>query len=143
MSTKSYFFEDLSIGMDASYAREVTGADIQTFADVTGDDNPMHLDEAYAAGTMFKGCIAHGMLSAGYISKVIGTQLPGPGAIYLSQTLTFRAPVRAGEVVDARVEVIALDEKRRKVTLFCACKVAGKVVVDGEAVVLAPSREAK
>jgi len=143
VSTKSYFFEDLSIGMDASYAREVTGADIQTFADVTGDDNPMHLDEAYAAGTMFKGCIAHGMLSAGYISKVIGTQLPGPGAIYLSQTLTFRAPVRAGEVVDARVEVIALDEKRRKVTLFCACKVAGKVVVDGEAVVLAPSREAK
>ncbi len=143
MSTKSYFFEDLSIGMDASYAREVTGADIQTFADVTGDDNPMHLDEAYAAGTMFKGCIAHGMLSAGYISKVIGTQLPGPGAIYLSQTLTFRAPVRAGEVVDARVEVIALDEKRRKVTLSCACKVAGKVVVDGEAVVLAPSREAK
>lgn len=129
--------------MDASYAREVTGADIQTFADVTGDDNPMHLDEAYAAGTMFKGCIAHGMLSAGYISKVIGTQLPGPGAIYLSQTLTFRAPVRAGEVVDARVEVIALDEKRRKVTLSCACKVAGKVVVDGEAVVLAPSREAK
>jgi len=143
VSTKSYFFEDLSIGMDASYAREVTGADIQTFADVTGDDNPMHLDEAYAAGTMFKGCIAHGMLSAGYISKVIGTQLPGPGAIYLSQTLTFRAPVRAGEVVDARVEVIALDEKRRKVTLSCACKVAGKVVVDGEAVVLAPSREAK
>ncbi len=140
--TTSYYFEDLSVGMDSVYAREVTKADIQTFAEVSGDKNPLHLDEEYAAGTMFQGCIAHGMLSAGYISTVLGTQLPGPGAIYLSQTLKFKAPVRPGETVETRVEVTELDEQRKRVTFACECKVAGKVVVSGEAIVMVPSRPA-
>ncbi|MEM7425142.1 MAG: MaoC family dehydratase [Pseudomonadota bacterium] len=127
--------------MDSVYAREVTKADIQTFADVSGDNNPLHLDEAYASGTMFEGCIAHGMLSAGYISKVLGTQLPGPGAIYLSQTLKFKAPVRPGETVETRVEVTELDERRKRVTFSCECRVAEKVVVAGEAQVMVPTRQ--
>ena len=135
-----YYFEDLSVGMEAVSAREVTKADIQAFADVSGDDNPLHVDEAYAAGTMFKGCIAHGMLSAAYISKVLGTQLPGTGAIYLSQTLKFKAPVRPGETVDTRVEITSLDESRKRVTFTCECKVADTVVVTGEAMVMVPAR---
>jgi 3-hydroxybutyryl-CoA dehydratase len=143
MNGKSYFFEDLSVGMQSDCSHQVTREDIQAFADVSGDNNPLHLDEAYAAETVFKGCIAHGMLSAAYISKLLGTQLPGPGCIYLSQSLKFRAPVRPGETVDTQVEVTALDERRRKVTLVCTCKVAGTVVVDGEATMMVPSREAQ
>ena len=138
--TVSYYFEDLSVGMDSVYSRDVTKADIEAFAQVSGDDNPLHLDEDYASGTMFKGCIAHGMLSAGYISKVLGTQLPGPGAIYLSQSLKFKAPVRPGETVDTRVEITGLDEKRKRVTFTCECKVADTVVVTGEAMVMVPAR---
>ncbi len=100
----------------------------------------MHLDEAYAETTAFKGRIAHGMLSAGYISAVIGTQLPGPGAIYVSQTLRFRRPVRIGDVVTARAEVTAIDAERARVTLSTTCTVAGKTVVEGEAVVMVPRR---
>ena len=94
----AYAFEDLAVGMEASYARTVTAEDIIQFADVTGDRNPVHLDAAYAAGTIFKAPIAHGMLTAGYISTVFGMELPGPGAIYVSQTLNFRGPVRIGPV---------------------------------------------
>ena len=94
MSKSSYAFEDLALGMEATYARAVTDADIIAFAGVTGDHNPVHLDAAYAATTPFKTPISHGMLTAGYISAVFGMKLPGPGAIYVSQTLNFRAPVR-------------------------------------------------
>src|ERR1700683_987537 len=97
------YLEDLAIGQSAERKRVATAADIEAFAVVTGDDNPVHLDEAYAAKTSFGGRIAHGMLSAGYISAVLGTQLPGPGAIYVSQTLNFRRPVRIGDEVTARV----------------------------------------
>ncbi len=141
--TTGHYFEDLSVGMESVYSREVTKADIQAFAEVSGDRNPLHLDEDYASGTMFKGCIAHGMLSAGYISKILGTQLPGPGAIYLSQTLKFKAPVRPGETVDTRVEITELDERRKRVTFGCECKVADTVVVTGEATVIVPSRPAE
>lgn len=137
-----HYFEDLSVGMESTYSRDVTKADIEAFADVSGDNNPLHLDEDYAAGTMFKGCIAHGMLSAGYISKVLGTQLPGPGAVYLSQTLKFKAPVRPGETVDTRVEITGLDEGRKRVTFTCECKVGDKTVVTGEAMVSVPARAA-
>ena len=140
MSDIKYFIEDLSVGMDASYERQVTRNDIQAFADVSGDDNPLHLDEDYAAQTMFNGCIAHGMLSAGYISKILGTQMPGPGTIYLSQSIRFRAPVRPGDTVEARAEITGLDEVRRRVTLACECKVGDKIVLDGEAMVMVPSR---
>lgn len=132
--------EDLSLGQTAAYSREVTGADIDAFAEVTGDDNPVHLDEAYAAKTRFGGRIAHGMLSAGYISTVLGSRMPGPGAIYLSQTLRFRRPVRIGDTVTATATISEIDQARARVTLKTVCKVAGDVVADGEAVVLAPRK---
>ena len=134
------FFEDLSVGDSAGMTRTVTDEVIQAFAEVSTDSNPVHLDQAYAEGTMFKGRIAHGMLSGAYVSAVIGMQLPGPGTIYLSQSLRFRRPVRLGDVVDVRVTVQALDPARGEVTLSTVCEVAGKRVVEGEALVLAPRR---
>ena len=134
--------EDLSVGLDAEMNRVVTEADIMGFADITGDRNPVHLDEAYARQTSFGGRIAHGMLSAGYISAVIGTRLPGPGAIYVSQSLRFRRPVRIGDTVTTRVEVKAINAARAIVTLATTCLVNGKVVVEGEAEILAPRRAA-
>ena len=134
--------EDLEIGQTAELRRTVTEPDIVAFAAVTGDENPVHLDEAYAAATQFKGRIAHGMLSAGYISAVLGTQLPGPGAIYVSQTLNFRRPVRIGDEVTAEAKVAAIDAARGWVTLETRCVVGGKTVVEGEAVVVVPRRPA-
>ncbi len=134
------YLEDLAVGQSAERRRTVTAADVDAFAAVTGDDNPVHLDQAYAAATQFGGRIAHGMLSAGYISAVLGTQLPGPGAIYVSQTLSFRRPVRIGDEVVAEVKVTAIDERRGRVTFATTANVAGKTVVEGEAVVIAPRR---
>jgi 3-hydroxybutyryl-CoA dehydratase len=134
--------EDLSVGQSARRARTVTEADFTAFAAVTGDQNPVHMDEAYAAGTQFKGRIAHGMLSAGYISAVIGVDLPGPGAIYLSQSRRFRRPVRIGDTVEVRVTVAAVDLDKARVTLETVCSVGGKPVVDGEAVVMVSRRGA-
>ncbi|HEX4742083.1 MAG TPA: MaoC family dehydratase [Caulobacteraceae bacterium] len=136
------FLEDLAPGRSAERRRVVTAADIDDFAKVTGDENPVHLDEVYAAQTRFGGRIAHGMLVAGFISAVLGNDLPGPGAIYLSQTLKFRRPVRIGDEVAARVEVTEIDAARARVSLKTVCEVAGELVVDGEAVVLAPRRSA-
>ena len=127
---------EIETGMSAIYARTVTEADIIAFAGVSGDDNPVHLNENYAASTMFKGRIAHGMLSVGYISAVIGTRLPGPGCIYLSQSLRFRAPVSIGDTVTARVTVTAMDRERNRVTLSTVCTVGDKIVIDGEAEVM-------
>ena len=132
------YLEDLSLGQSAELSRVVTDGDLVAFAAVTGDDNPVHLDEAYAATTPFKGRIAHGMLSAGYISAVIGTRLPGPGAIYVSQSLSFRRPVRIGDEVVTRVEITAIDAEKARVTLSTTCTVAGKAVVTGEATIMAP-----
>lgn len=134
------FFEDLSLGQSAEIVRTVGAADIEAFAAVSGDVNPLHLDEAYAKTTPFGERIAHGMLSAAYISAVLGTRLPGPGAIYLNQTLRFRRPVKIGDEVTARVTVEALDAEKGRVTLATVCLVAGKAVVDGEAVVMVPRR---
>ena len=136
-----FCLEDLSLGQSAQMTRIVAENDLATFAAVTGDDNPVHLDEAYAATTPFKGRIAHGMLSAGYISAVIGTKLPGPGTIYISQALRFRRPVRIGDEVETRVEITAIDADRARVTLATVCTVGGKVVVDGEAEIMAPRRD--
>ncbi len=136
------FLEDLSIGQAAELARTVTGADIEAFAAVTGDNNPVHLDEAYASTTRFGQRIAHGMLSAGYISAVLGTQLPGPGAVYLSQALRFRRPVMIGDTVVARAEITVIDSDRARITLKTTCSVAGKVVADGEAEIMVPRRNA-
>ncbi len=138
--TTGRYLEDLSVGDVETLTRTVTSADIDRFAAVTGDDNPVHLDEAYARTTRFGGRIAHGMLSAGHISAVLGTRLPGPGAIYLSQSLSFRRPVKIGDAVCATVTVTAIDFERGRVTLATTCTVAGKTVTEGEAVVLAPRR---
>jgi 3-hydroxybutyryl-CoA dehydratase len=136
------FLEDLSVGQSAELVRTVAEADIVAFAEVTGDNNPVHLDADYAAGTSFGERIAHGMLSAGYISAVLGTTLPGPGAIYLSQTLAFKRPVKIGAEVTARVTVTAIDEAKARVTLDTTCLVGGKAVVGGEAVVMVPRKAA-
>ena len=136
------YFDELSMGKAAEITRVVAAEDIEAFAEVSGDTNPVHLDEAYARGTTFGGRIAHGMLSAAYISAVLGTTLPGPGAVYLSQSLRFRRPVKIGDAVTARVTVTALDDKRAHVTLETVCQVNGKTVVDGEAVVMVTRRAA-
>ncbi len=140
--TEGCFFEDLALGQKASFGKTVTEADIVLFAAVTGDTNPMHLNAEYAARTFFGERIAHGMLAAGLITKVMGTQLPGPGTIYLSQTLRFRRPVKIGDTVTATVEITALDPERHRVTLATVCRVRGEAVLEGEAVVSVPSRTA-
>src|SRR5271154_1339433 len=137
------FLEELEVGQTAELKRTVAEGDLVAFAAVTGDDNPLHLDEAYAAATPFKGRIAHGMLSAGYISAVLGTKLPGPGAVYVSQTLSFRRPVRIGDEVTAEVKVTAIDPARGRVTFATGCVVAGKTAVEGEAVGIVPRRAAR
>jgi 3-hydroxybutyryl-CoA dehydratase len=134
------FLEDLSVGQSAELDREVREADLVSFAAVTGDENPLHLDEAYAAKTPFKGRIAHGMLSAGYISAVIAMRLPGPGSIYVSQSLKFLRPVRIGDLVKARVEIAAIDADRGWVTLHTTCLVGRREVVKGEAVIVVPRK---
>ncbi|MEQ8653687.1 MAG: MaoC family dehydratase [Kiloniellales bacterium] len=131
--------DDISVGMTEVFEKSVSEQDIAAFADVSGDYNPVHMDQAYAETTMFKGRIAHGMLSAAYISTVLGTRLPGPGCIYLSQSLKFRAPVRIGDTVVAKVEVTAVDKERRRVTFATSCKVGDTVVVDGEAQLMVPA----
>lgn len=133
-------FDELEVGMSAAIARTVTEADIVIFAGVSGDTNPAHLDEEMSAASMFGGRIAHGMLSASYISAVFGTKLPGPGCIYLSQTLKFKAPVKAGDTVVARVTVKELNTPKRRVQFDTVCTVRGKVVLEGEAEILVPAR---
>ena len=142
MERKTYYFEDLEPGMEASFQKVVTDADIVSFASVSGDKNPVHLDEAYAARTMFKGRIAHGMLTAGYISAVFGMEMPGPGAIYVSQTLNFTAPVRIGDTVTAKVKLVELIAGKRRARFECQCLVGGKAVLEGEAVLMVPARPA-
>ena len=133
--------EDLEIGMTRSLRKVVTDRDIEMFAEVSTDRNPVHLDDSYAQDTIFEGRIAHGMLTAGLISAVIGEQLPGHGTVYLGQSLKFMAPVRPGDMVLAEVTVTEINHPRRKVTMDTKCSVGETVVLKGEAVVLAPSRK--
>jgi len=142
ITRKTYCFEDLELGMEASFQKKVSENDIIAFAQVTGDKNPVHLDPSYAARTMFKERIAHGMLTASYISAVFGMEMPGPGAIYVSQTLNFRAPVRIGDVVTAKVRVVELFPAKRRARFDCECLVDGKPVLEGEAVLMVPARPA-
>jgi 3-hydroxybutyryl-CoA dehydratase len=141
-SAGGYFIEDLTVGQTESFAKTVTDADITLYAGISGDTNPVHLDDEFAAESMFKGRIAHGMLSAAFISAVLGARMPGPGAIYLSQTLRFKAPVRPGDTVTAVAEVTDINLEKRRVTLKTTCLVKGKAVVEGEAMVMPPSRNA-
>ena len=135
-----YFLEDLSVGMSASFSKTLTDADIVMFSGVSGDTNPVHLDEEYAKDTIFEGRISHGMLSAGFISAVLGTKLPGPGCIYVSQALRFKAPVRPGDTVTARVTVLELVPEKCRAILQTQCRVGDMVVIDGEATVMVPTR---
>ncbi|WP_109468173.1 MaoC family dehydratase [Albibacillus kandeliae] len=133
--------EDIEMGMSRHLRKQITDEDIEMFAKVSTDHNPVHLDDAYAQDTIFHGRIAHGMLTAGLISAVIGEQLPGHGTVYLGQTLKFLAPVRPGDTVLAEVKVTGIDLAKRRVQLDCVCSVDGKKVLAGEANVLAPSRK--
>ena len=126
--------------MSASFTKTVTDDDIAMFASVSGDNNAIHLDEAYAATTAFGGRIAHGMLSAGFISAALANSLPGPGTIYLGQTLSFRAPVRPGDTVTATVTVKSVVPEKRRVVLDTVCRVGNTVVIEGEATMMAPKR---
>ncbi len=137
---KTYYFEDLVLGMEASVSNTVTMADIETFAGVSGDYNPVHMDPEFASKTIFKQVIAHGLLTASYISTVFGMKMPGPGAIYVSQTLNFKAPVKVGDEVLARVIVVDLMPAKNRARFDCFCTVRGKVVLDGEANMMVPAR---
>ena len=138
--SSGYIFEDLYIGQAATLSKTITDADILMYSAVSLDTNPIHLDEEVARNSRFGGRIAHGMLSAGLISALLGTRLPGPGSIYLRQSLTFRAPVRIGHTVKATVEIIDLNLPRKSATLRTTCMVKENVVIDGEACVLVPAR---
>lgn len=140
MSGAHYCIEDLEIGMEAAHERVVTGNDIETFAELSGDNNPVHLDADFAAKSPFKARIAHGMLTASFISTILGTKLPGYGCIYLSQTLRFKAPVKIGDTVRALARISSLDRDKRRAALDCSVSVGDKVVLEGEALVLVPSR---
>ncbi len=132
------YLDQLEIGMTAARARDITDRDIEMFAKVSTDRNPVHLDDAFAAKTIFDGRIAHGMLTANLFSAVIGEQLPGNGCIYLGQSLKFVAPVHPGDTVIAHVEITAINHERARVILDCRCSVGDKIVLTGEAEVLAP-----
>ena len=136
---RTLFFEDLSVGMTETLAKTVASSDVVGFAQLTGDRNPIHLSEHFAARTSFGKRIAHGLYTASLISAVLGTRLPGPGAIYISQTLNFRAPVKIGDTVTVTVTVAELMPEKSRARLACVCEVDGETVLDGEALVKVPS----
>ena len=135
-----YYFEELKIGMSATVSRTITETDLRNFSGVSGDTNPMHLNEEFAKKTPFGGCIVHGMLSASLISAVIGTKLPGPGCIYMNQTLKFLAPVRVGDTVYAVCTVKELFPEKKRVLLDTKCYVREAVVIEGEALIKVSSK---
>lgn len=139
IQTGTIVIEDLELGMSRHVEKLVTDRDIELFAEVSTDRNPVHMDEDYAQDTIFGGRIAHGMMSAALISAVIGEQLPGHGTVYLGQTMRFVAPVRPGDMLRAEVTVRDIDYAKRRATLETVCSVDGKPVVKGEAQVLVPS----
>jgi len=137
------YLEDLQVGMSATFGKTVSEADIAAFAGVSGDTNPLHLHDGFARTTRFEQRIAHGMLSGSFISAVIGTKLPGPGSIYVSQSMAFTAPVTIGDTVTAVCTVTDINKERRRVTLKTQCLNGDTVVIDGEAVVSVPRRTPK
>ena len=136
----TYYIDELKPGMSENFAKTVSERDIELFGEVSGDVNPVHFDENFARGTIFKGRIAHGVLSASYISTVLGMKMPGPGTIFMSLTTRFKAPVRIGDTVTATCTVRDVNTEKRRVVFDCVCKVGDTTVVDGEAMVMAPSR---
>ena len=141
LTLRTLFFEDLSVGMTERLNKTVAASDVVGFAQLTGDRNPIHLSEHFAAKTSFRTRIAHGLYTASLISAVLGTRLPGPGAVYISQTLNFRAPVKIGDTVEVSVSVVELMPEKFRARLACTCSVAGEIVLDGEAWVKVPSKQ--
>jgi len=139
LELRTLYFEDLSLGMTERLSKTISSSDVVGFAEVTGDRNPIHLSEHFAARTSFGTRIAHGLYTASLISALLGTRLPGPGAVYISQTLNFRAPVKIGDVVEVTVTVAELIPERHRARLSCTCRVGDEVVLDGEALVKVPS----
>ncbi len=133
-------FEDLQVGQTASLGKTITEADILMYAAVSMDTNPVHIDAEAAKASIFGERIAHGMLSAGLISALLGTKLPGPGTLYMRQSLRFAAPVKIGDTVQATVTVTALHPDKKRATLSTVCTVRGEVVIEGEAYVQVPAR---
>ena len=140
LELRTLYFEDLSVGMTERLSKTVSSSDVVGFAEVTGDRNPIHLSEHFAATTPFGTRIAHGLYTASLISAVLGTRLPGPGAVYVSQTLNFRAPVKIGDTVEVAVVVTELIPEKFRARLSCTCAVGGETVLDGEALVKVQSR---
>src|SRR5882757_3206840 len=143
LALRILYFEDLAVGMEERLSKTIASSDVVGFAQLTGDRNPIHLSEHFAAKTTFGERIAHGLYTASLISAVLGTRLPGPGAVYVSQTLNFRAPVRIGDQVEVTVAVAELFVERMRARLTCICRVKNDIVLDGEALVKVPSRMAK
>ncbi|MBL8542901.1 MAG: MaoC family dehydratase [Hyphomonadaceae bacterium] len=142
LEARTLYFEDLSLGLSETYRKQITSTDIVAFAEISGDRNPIHLSEEFAATTPFGVRIAHGILTASFISAVIGMRLPGPGSVYIAQNLRFLAPVRIGDEVVTTVEVVELTEKGRRAKLKCECRVGDTRVLEGEAEVKVPARPA-
>ncbi|HEX9702235.1 MAG TPA: MaoC family dehydratase [Rhodospirillales bacterium] len=138
-----YYFEELSEGMSDVYAKTITDADVITFAGISGDTNPVHLNHEFASATMFEGQVAHGMLTASFISTVIGTKLPGPGCIYVGQNLRFKAPVKVGDTVTAGCTVTRLIPEKHMIEMDTVCTVGDRVVLEGQAIVMVPTRAAR
>ena len=138
-----HYFEDLKEGMQDAFAKTITNSDVSTFAGISGDTNPVHLNHEFASETMFEGPVAHGMLTASFISTVIGTKLPGPGCIYVSQDLRFLAPVKVGDTVTAICTVTKMIPKKRMIEMETICSVGGEPVLEGKAMILVPSRTQK
>ncbi len=139
LDLRTLYFEDLAVGMTETLSKTIASSDVVGFAQVTGDRNPIHLSEHFAAKTQFKTRIAHGLYTASLISAVLGTRLPGPGAVYISQTLNFRAPVKIGDTVLVTVTVAELFPEKRRARLACTCAVGGEIVLEGEALVKVPA----
>ncbi len=138
-----YFYEDLRVGMSAHYGKTLTDADVLMFTGVSGDTNPLHQNHEFASRTKFGEPIVHGMLTASLISTLIGTRLPGPGCIYMDQSLKFTLPVKVGDTVTARVKIVKLDDERPFATLETACLVDDEVVLIGEAKVKVPRKNGR
>ena len=141
LTLQTLYFEDLSVGQSEKLLKKVSASDVVGFAEISGDRNPIHLSEHFAAQTPFGTRIAHGLYTASPISAVLGTRLPGPGAIYISQTLNFRAPVKIDDTVEVTVSVAELMPEKTRARLSCVCRVEDEVVLDGEAWVKVPSKE--
>ena len=131
---------EIVVGMKASYSQTITDSDIKSFAGISGDHNPVHIDSEYAAESRFGKRIAHGLMSAGFFSAIFGTKIPGPGCVYVSQTLSFLRPVYIDDTVTAEVEVKKVDQEKRRVFFDTTCKVRGKKVITGSAEIYIPDK---